>query len=160
VAEPQAAACRIFVREIGSGIPVVMLHGGWGGEHESLLHDWLILADDHRLVFYDQRGSFCSPCDALPTAADHRADLEALRETLGEERVVLLGHSNGGWLAQAHAAAHPDRVAGMVLVDPVPARSDLSAWSGETRWERPEVLGELERHGLVLPRRPDDSVQE
>ena len=96
--QPQAADCRIFVRETGEGPTVVMLHGGWGGEHGSLLPGLLPLAEDARLVFYDQRGSLRSPCDELPTAADHVADLERLREVLSEKRIVLLGHSKGaGW---------------------------------------------------------------
>lgn len=158
--QPQAADCRIFVREIGEGPTVVTLHGGWGGEHATLLPGLLPLADDARLVFYDQRGSLRSPCGEPPTAADHVADLERLRETLGEERIVLLGHSMGGWLAQAYAAEHPDRVAGLVLVAPVPATDSLPGRTDETRWERPEVIAELERHGLALPRRPEDTIQE
>lgn len=158
--QPQAAACRIYVREIGEGPTIVTLHGGWGGEHGSLLPGLLPLAEDARLVFYDQRGSLRSPCEEPPTAADHVADLERLRETLGEERLVLLGHSKGGWLAQAYAAEHPDRVAGLILVAPTPAADSLPTRTEETRWERPEVIAELERHGLVLPRRPEDTVQE
>lgn len=160
--EPLSAACRIFVREVGQGEPVVMLHGGWGGEHESLLHDWIPLAaaSGRRLVFYDQRGSLRSPCDEPPTVADHVGDLERLREILGAEKIVILGHSMGGWLAQAYAAAHPDRVAGLALIDPTPARSDLPTRSDEVRWERPAVAEELERLGLVLPRLPEDTVQE
>lgn len=158
--QPQAAACRIFVREIGDGPTVVTLHGGWGGDQSGLLPGLLPLAADARLVFYDQRGSLRSPCDAPPTAADHVADLERLRETLGEERIVLLGHSMGGWLAQAYAAEHPDRVEGLILVSTVPPVDSLPTRTEETRWERPEVAAELERLGLALPRRPEDSVQE
>jgi pimeloyl-ACP methyl ester carboxylesterase len=43
------------------------------------------------------------------------ADLEAIREKIGAERVVLIGHSYGGTLASAYAASHPERVAKMVL---------------------------------------------
>lgn len=158
--QPQAADCRIFVRETGEGPTVVMLHGGWGGEHGSLLPGLLPLAEDARLVFYDQRGSLRSPCPASPTVSDHVADLEWLRETLGEERIVLLGHSKGGWLAQAYAAGHPERVAGLILVSSVPAADSLPSRTEEKRWERPEVTAELERLGLALPRRPEDTVQE
>lgn len=157
--QPQSASCRIFVREIGAGPTVVVLHGGWGGEHASML-GLLPLAARYRLVFYDQRGSLRSPCERLPTADDHVADLELLRATLGVERVVLLGHSMGGWLAQAYAAAHPERVRALLLLGPTPAIDSLPARTAEARWERPEVLRELDRRGLVLPRRPEDTPQE
>lgn len=94
----------------------MFLHGGWGGDHEDLLYGFLPLADGLRLTVYDQRGSLRSRCDELPTAADHVADLEALRRALGEERLVVVGHSNGTWLAMACAEAYPSRVAGLVLI--------------------------------------------
>ncbi len=47
------------------------------------------------------------------------ADLEAILEHEALPRVVLLGHSLGAEIALDFAAAHPDRVAGLVLIDPV-----------------------------------------
>ncbi|GIF15539.1 alpha/beta fold hydrolase [Actinoplanes teichomyceticus] len=46
------------------------------------------------------------------------ADLERLRVHLGQERIVLVGHSAGTRLALAYAAQYPDRVAGLALVTP------------------------------------------
>ncbi len=158
--EPMSAECRIYVREVGHGPTVVMLHGGFGGELGSLTPDLLPLADAGRLVFYDQRGSLRSPCATAPTAADHVADVERLREALGEERIVLFGHSNGGWIAEAYAAEHPERIAGMILVSPVPPVDSLPTRTDEQRWERPEVIAELEALGLALPRRPEDTIPE
>lgn len=157
--QPAAAPCRLWVREIGDGARVVFLHGGWGGEHEDLLHAFLPLADELRLTFYDQRGSLRSPCDEPPTAADHVADLEALRRALGDERLVLVGHSMGTWLAMAYAQEHPDRVAGLVLMAPVWPTPDAPEVDGPPRWERPEVAEELARHGLELPRRREDGAR-
>ncbi len=156
--QPQAAPCRLWVREIGDPEDprLVFLHGGWGGEHEDLMYGMLPLAGELRLTFYDQRGSLRSPCDELPTAADHVADLEALRRALGEERLVLAGHSMGTWLGMAYAEAHPERVAGLVLVAPVWPTPDAPDVDAPPRWERPEVAAELARHGLELPRRRAD----
>lgn len=156
--QPQAAACRLFVREIGDGPRVVFLHGGWGAEHGDLLHGFLPLAGELRLTFYDQRGSLRSPCDTPATVADHVADLEALRLALGEERLVIVGHSMGTWLGMAYAEAHPEAVAGLVLMAPVWPAPDAPAVEAAPRWERPEVAEELARHGLVLPRRLEDGA--
>ena len=48
---------------------------------------------------------------------DQVADLEALREFLSYERIDVFGHSYGGFLAMAYAAAHPERVRHLVLSD-------------------------------------------
>ncbi len=42
-------------------------------------------------------------------------------EVVGPERVLLVGHSAGGYYAQGFAARQPDRVAGLALVCPLPA---------------------------------------
>jgi pimeloyl-ACP methyl ester carboxylesterase len=55
------------------------------------------------------------------------ADLDELREHLGLERMLLLGHSHGGVVAAAYAAAHPDRVDRLVLA------STLARF-GEDQW--------------------------
>ena len=55
----------------------------------------------------------------------------AVLDALGLERALVVGHSLGAYIASALAAAHPDRVAGLVLVDgglPIPGRR-----SGATR---------------------------
>lgn len=68
----------------------------------------------------------------LPDPADYTrardlADVEAVRTHFGLERVVLVGHSYGGFLALEYALAHPDRIAGLVLYD-------TAASSGEDLW--------------------------
>jgi pimeloyl-ACP methyl ester carboxylesterase len=46
-------------------------------------------------------------------------DIEAIRAPLGVDRIVLYGESYGSELAQAYAAVHPDRLAGLILDGPV-----------------------------------------
>ena len=150
-----ADGCRLYVREIGRGPVVVALHGGWGAESGPLAEALAPLAATHRVVLYDQRGSLRSPC---PPGAEisvdrHVADLEAVREALGEERLAVVGHSMGGYLAMAWAARHPGRVARLVLVGSPPARWSLAEFgaverSALERWQRPEVLATLRSHGL------------
>ncbi|HEU5430374.1 MAG TPA: alpha/beta hydrolase, partial [Thermomicrobiales bacterium] len=52
------------------------------------------------------------------------ADLEAIRRAIGAERMILIGHSYGGMLAAAYAAAEPTRVAKMVLTSPADPAPD------------------------------------
>ena len=63
------------------------------------------------------------------------ADLEALRETWGLERLTICGYSWGGLLAMLYATEHPDRVARLALVSPAPA------WRAARARVRGDVLG-------------------
>ena len=46
-------------------------------------------------------------------------DVAAVVDTLKLNRFVLVGHSMGGGVALTYAGVHPERVAGLVLVDPI-----------------------------------------
>ncbi len=126
-----APGVRLFVREIGHGSPIVVLHGGPGLDMNYLATDLEPLASAHRVVFYDQRGSGRSSLDAAVTAADLVADLDALRRSLKLDRLTLLGHSWGGGLAALYAFDHPDHVERLILVDSIPARKIELAGYGD-----------------------------
>ena len=111
------------VRGAGAATPLVVVNGGPGFDHGYLLvfpESWDALARSRRVVFYDQRGTGKSsttgekPSYAL---ADQIADLDALRAHLGLDRMALLGHSWGGFLAMAYAARHPEHVEHLIIAD-------------------------------------------
>lgn len=109
---------ELFVTTVGTGRPVLAMHGGLGVDH-TYFRPWLDgLADIAELTYYDHRGNGRSARPPLDDVghATWIADAEALRDHLGHERVVVLGHSYGGFLALGYALAHPERVAGLVLV--------------------------------------------
>jgi pimeloyl-ACP methyl ester carboxylesterase len=106
--------------EVGEGEPLVCLPGG-PGRAVAYLEDLAGLGDLRRLVLLDPRavGRSEVPADPATLRFDRQAaDLEALREHLGRERLDVLAHSAGAVVAQAWAAAHPDRVGALVLVTP------------------------------------------
>jgi len=85
-----------------------------------------------RCVAYDHRGWGRSGAPAAGYAvADLASDAMALISALGIEDYVLVGHSMGGKVAQALAAAHPKGQRGLVLVAPAPASPKVL--SGEVR---------------------------
>jgi proline iminopeptidase len=143
----------LFYRMIGSGPDVlVMIHGGPGMDMGYMVPDFHPLEAHHRLLYYDQRGSGRSELlrdDAsLYTMARHVADLEALRRRFGLERMTLVAHSFGPAIAASYAIAHPDRVARMIFLGPVPPRAgDLWKRYGDTIDSRltPAERTELER---------------
>lgn len=102
----------------GSGTPVLVMHGG-GLDSESL-RPWLEpLTSQVQLIYYDQHGLGRSerPDDYSAVSNDAWADqAEALRAFLGHEKIVVFGHSYGGYIALEYALKYPDRVSGIVLL--------------------------------------------
>jgi proline iminopeptidase len=120
--ETPGATIYFEVLGSGSGTPLVLVNGGPGFDH-TYLHlspAWDALAKSRRVVMYDQRGtghSIGNHTGQTYTLKDQIDDLEALRAHLGVEQVDLLGHSWGGYLVMAYAAAHLERIAHLFIVD-------------------------------------------
>jgi proline iminopeptidase len=104
-------------RREGSG-PVLVCHPGGPGFSSRYFGDLAGLGGSFTLVLLNPRGTEGSDRPADPRAyatEDYVGDLEELREHLGLERLLLLGHSHGGVVAQAYAAGHAERVEKLVL---------------------------------------------
>ncbi|MGA2555695.1 MAG: alpha/beta fold hydrolase, partial [Verrucomicrobiota bacterium] len=96
----------IYYAMVGSGAPLVILHGGPGASHDYFLPYLLPLARHNQLIFIDERGSGKSEKLEDPsgyTVENMVEDVEAVRKALTLGRISLLGHSCGGVLAQAYA---------------------------------------------------------
>ena len=122
----------LYVRVIGNGPPIIVLHGGPDFDHSYLLPDLDRLKDTFRLIYYDQRGRGRSANKVKPEDVSLKSDLEDLdqvRQHFGLESVALLGHSWGAVLALEYALRHPKRVSRLVLMNPAPASTaDLTAF--------------------------------
>jgi pimeloyl-ACP methyl ester carboxylesterase len=104
-------------RELGSG-PLLLLHCGGPGFSSLYFGDLPELAAERTLLLLDPRGTGGSSRPPDPSAydlEDYVADVETLREHLGLDRIDLLGHSHGGFVAIVWAGTHPDRVGRLVL---------------------------------------------
>jgi proline iminopeptidase len=111
---------RLAVHVNGDGDPLLCLPGGPMLD-SAYLRDLGGLTAHRTLVRLDLRGTGASdtPADPATYRCDRQvADVEAVRLHLGLDRLDLLGHSAGANLAYAYAAAHPERVARLVLVAP------------------------------------------
>lgn len=104
----------------GSGPALVFLHGGWLSG-ASWRRQRERFSTDHRVVVPDLRGhGRTGPSDARRYSMELFAeDLDALLDRLGIERAVICGLSLGSMVAQSYLAAHPERVAGVVLAGTV-----------------------------------------
>lgn len=112
--------------------PLLVLHGGPGAHHDYLLPQLLELADDHELVFYDQRGGGQSKTDDRTpiTWRTHVEDLERVIEELQIDPLDIVGYSWGGLLAMLYAIeAAAGRVRyrprRLVLIDPAPVNREF-----------------------------------
>jgi pimeloyl-ACP methyl ester carboxylesterase len=103
--------------KMGEG-PVLVCHPGGPGFSSLYFGDLAGLWERFTLVLLNPRGTGTSgrPKDSRAyQIEDYVADVEELRVHLGLERLLLLGHSHGGVVAQAYAAKHPGRVERLVL---------------------------------------------
>ena len=108
----------LFVKVIGQGYPLLLMHGGPGLDHTTLL-PLQPLADQFTLIFYDHRcnGRSEGAETSSMTWENLTADAEALREALGFDRWAVLGHSFGGNVALEYALRYPQRLSHLVLMN-------------------------------------------
>jgi pimeloyl-ACP methyl ester carboxylesterase len=120
----EVAGHRLAVHCTGSGHPTVVILHGWIDEAGVTSHDYYgpltdNLEGDFRVCDYDRANvgdSETVPGTQTPEMVV--GDLDGLMEELGDHGpYVLVGQSAGGMVASAYAVAHPDKVAGIVMVD-------------------------------------------
>ena len=111
---------------LGEGPPDILFLDQWFGHLEA---QWDIaplaeirerLASFGRLIMYDKRGSGLSDPLApnqLPTVEEWMDDIPIVLDAVGADKAVVVANIGGGIMATTYAAAHPDRVASLVLVD-------------------------------------------
>lgn len=169
---------RIAVHEWGDeGAPAILLtHGGFDFGRTFDVFAPMLAAGGWRVVAWDQRGHGDSDHAHLYSWTTDVRDAATVLESIGQRKVVVLGHSKGGNLMLELANAWPHRVSHVVNLDGLPSRnnwpdvaehertrmvaSELTAWMehrrslvGKTR--RPGTLDELaERRGRMNTRMP------
>jgi haloalkane dehalogenase len=109
----------IFYRELGTGAPMVFLHGNPTSSH--LWRDVLpAVGGPGRLLAPDLIGMGASGKPGIGyTFADHARYLDAWFDALVLDDVVLVGHDWGGALAFDWAARHPGRVRGIAFTETI-----------------------------------------
>ena len=124
----QRSDTDIYVRDEGRGKDVVVvLHGGFGANHQYMLDATQGLGSRFRLVFFDQRGSLLSPAAKENlTFQKNVDDLYALVRALKVNKVKLFAHSMGTLVAMEFMKQHPDLVSNAVLVGAIFAKAETS----------------------------------
>src|SRR6266513_3224130 len=96
---------ELFVEALGTGFPLVVLHGGPGMDHTMFRPYLDPLGDEFRLLYVDERGQGRSQrVDPATLSLEAFAgDVDLLAETLELDGFALLGHSFGAIIATYHA---------------------------------------------------------
>jgi pimeloyl-ACP methyl ester carboxylesterase len=104
---------------IGSGEPIVFIHGALIADSFHPMLDASRLADRYRCITYDRRGYGPSTRATNPTAIqEHSADCAALLQYLDVPRAHVVGHSFGGVIAISLAINTPHVVHTLTLLEP------------------------------------------
>jgi pimeloyl-ACP methyl ester carboxylesterase len=111
-------------RRAGSGPPVLLLHGGPGLGFDYLEDLAVELAQENDVAWYQQRGLAPSAIGGPYTVAADVDDARRVLDALSWDRAYVVGHSWGGHLALHIAEALPDRLLGVLSVDPLGAIGD------------------------------------
>jgi 3-oxoadipate enol-lactonase len=116
---------RLFYEDSGgAGLPLILGHGFL---MDSRMFDSQVreLGDHRRVITWDQRGHGRTQSTSETfTYWDSAEDLAALLDHIGIASAVVGGMSQGGFVALRFALAHPERTAGLVLIDTQSGRED------------------------------------
>lgn len=123
---------------VGEGRNVLVIHGGPGLPFLQPMRGLEPLTSEFRFHYYDQRGCGEStrPIDRFESKNMYEnmkaldaslglgaqiADIERIRQILGDDKLILIGHSWGGFLSSLYAAEFPEHVEALILVSPANA---------------------------------------
>jgi len=141
---------QVWYKVVGSGesVPLLTLHGGPGGGHD-YLEPLNALASERPVVFFDQLG--CGKSDTPDDVSLWRIDrfvdeVTAVRDALGLDRIHLLGHSWGGWLAIEYMLRESAGVVSLSL-------ASTSASIPQFVYEAGKLISELPREMAETMRR-------
>lgn len=168
----QANGLRHHLVARGSpGAPVVMMIHGFTQQAHVFDHIAQKLAAKHHVYALDVRGrgeTEWGPADSYHMD-NYVADIEAVREALGLERMALVGTSMGGFMSLLYAAAYPGRVSKLVLNDIGPAVEPAGlARIARMAVSAPQAFPDIkavaryyrDENAPVLGKRNDDEVME
>ena len=122
------SSTKLHVQAFGNkdSVKIFMLEGGPGNDFRYLLdlnksaNGWS-LPQHYQVIYHDYRGSGLSkrhPTSELSIAVLLK-DLEELIDKFApNQKVILIGHSHGGFVAAQYVNAHPERVKGVVFIEP------------------------------------------
>jgi proline-specific peptidase len=130
--------------EMPGKLPLLCLHGGPGAPHDYLEPLEAMVATGRRVIFYDQLGAGNSDHvhnPSLWTVPLFVEELGVVRQTLGLDRVHILGQSWGGMLGMEYALTQPVGLASLVVAD---SPANMHQWVAEANRLRAELPSDVQ----------------
>ncbi len=120
---------KIYYETQGEGVPIIMIAGGPGGSPSFFKESHKLWLTYGQLIYVHNRGrGWSQRLDSIPGAYTLPADvldIEAVRQALGEEKVIVYGHSYGGMVALLYAATYPQNCLAVITTGTL---SGAKAW--------------------------------
>ena len=143
---------KVWYEIEGQGEPLLLIPGGGGGSHDYYHPYFSDLAKSFRVIYYDGYGRGNSDRAKSPSEYSLARDVEeveALRKALGLEKMHVLGHSYGGFVAQGYALKYPGAVGKLVLANTFVSGADYQESNDhintEIRFHLPEIWSKVEK---------------
>ncbi|KKK56881.1 hypothetical protein LCGC14_3060090, partial [marine sediment metagenome] len=138
----------LYYIEYGSGKPFLVMHGGLGLDHSYFRPILDPLGEIFKLIFFDYRGHGRSgrpPINSI-TYEQIVDDVNELRKFLGYDKVGVIGHSAGGFIALKYAIHHPKNISNLILINTAPAHDypDEIMANIQQKNPTPEILATLD----------------
>ncbi|OEJ99798.1 alpha/beta fold hydrolase [Roseivirga misakiensis] len=159
---------EVYYKTMGTGEPLLVIHGGPVLDHSYLLPHLAPLAQEYQLIFYDQRASGRSSV-AIDTASMNMAgfveDIELLRKALNLDKISLLAHSWGGLIAMHYAIQYDDILNHLVLSNSI--APNVADWQAENAFVAQKIdpnvqkkLNNIVSSGLLRTEDPRPYINE
>ena len=146
------ASTHLYITSIGKGDTIVTLHGGPGNDFNYLVDALKENSENNTFILFDQRGSLLSPvADSLIanlTLDVIVEDIETLRKSLNQDKMLLFGHSFGSLAVMFYYMKYPEHVKGIILSATMPPYIDDNKPFSV-------ILKEIHKRCLALRNRPD-----
>jgi len=143
---------RIYYKTIGTGEPIIVVHGGPGLNQSYFFPHLKELAKSHKLIFYDQRGCGRS-CDSLNaetiTMNNYLTDIDAIRLKFNLKQVTVIAHSFGGVFATNYAINYPNNVKRLILVNSVPLSKEFEKEIGRLSKLKQTISDSTDRANIL-----------
>src|SRR5579864_1657476 len=136
---------RIWYESVGQGQPLLLIPGA-GGSHD-YFHPFLApLERSFRVIYYDGFGRGNSERAKSPSEYTFEHDLdeiEALRQALHLGKIIVYGHSYGGFVAQGYALKYPESVSKLIVSNIFTCGDDFQASDDHVNSELQQFFPEL-----------------
>lgn len=142
---------HLFVKVIGEGEPILVIHGGPGLNHNYFLPHLEKLAKKYQLIFYDQRSAGQSDL-SVHTEVNIKKfaeDIEAIRKEFNIDKLNILCHSWSSIITSEYLILYPDHVKSVVFCNPSPLNHEYNNKMNETVMARIQDADSVARANII-----------